>query len=130
VDDGIAKSIVKLNLMGYTTKTCCEGHNTKDSLGGYVYFEYFDVNQFPSLPEGWETDHDMNKRLNYSQSAHSSNVMRYDLHKISPEDKGAVIHKAISNFNSWVYKLKPRFALDLEQGKKKPSQYKTSAVDR
>lgn len=114
VDDGIAKSIVKLNLIGYTTKYCCEGHNTKDCLDGYVSFEDFNVNQFPSLPEGWETEHDMHKRLNYSLSAASSNIMRYDLRYDSPEDKAAVIHKAINNFNSWVDNLEPRFILDLE----------------
>ena len=46
IDNLICNSILKLNKKGFSTFTCCSGHNTKKSFYGYVCFDKRPLKKF------------------------------------------------------------------------------------
>jgi len=100
IDNLICNSILKLNKKGFSTFTCCSGHNTEKSFYGYVCFDKRPLKKF-GKPDGWEFDNilldDEDEQKYWKQS---KRTIRYFME--DSEDKSAKIRLMMKNLNEWV----------------------------
>ena len=111
IDDKIYPAIKKLNLLGYTTIFCCEGHTDNGTIQSYIYFKCnTDDKMFDNLPEGWYYEY-----YNYRKIKHYKyNIIRSvipngnKIKKLTKDAKEEIINTNIFNLINWVETLPKR----------------------
>lgn len=108
IDDRIYEAIRNLNLLGYKTKFCCEGHTDNGSIQAYVFFDWDKGQQmFDSLPEGWRFDSYSYRKIKH----YKYNIIRSiipnnrKLAKLTVEQKQEIIDRNIDNLTKWTETL-------------------------
>lgn len=111
IDDGIYSAIKQLNLLGYKTNFCCEGHTDDRGIQTYIVFDWDKNKQmFDSLPEGWRYDGYSYRKIKY----YKYNIIRSiipngrKIFKLTEKEKQEIIDKNIKNLIQWVKQLKER----------------------
>ena len=108
IDDNIYPAIKKLNLLGYKTKFCCEGHNDEYGIQAYIVFDCNKDNKmFDSLPEGWYYE-----SYNYKKVKHYKyNIIRSivpskrTFETMNDKQRQDIIDTNIFNLIQWCDKL-------------------------
>lgn len=104
IDDRIYKAIRNLNLLGYKTKFCCEGHTDNGSIQAYIFFDWDKGQQmFETLPEGWLFDSYSYRKVKH----YKYNIIRSiipnnrKLAKLTDKQKQEIIDRNIDNLTKW-----------------------------
>jgi len=108
IDNKIYPAIKELNLLGYRTIFCCEGHIDNGSIQAYIYFAG-DKNEqwFEELPEGWQYDSYTYKKIKH----YKYNIIRSiipdgrKIKKLTDEQKEEIIDRNIYNLIKWTKEL-------------------------
>ena len=103
LDDQIADAIIELNSKGFTTFTCCSGHNTSDSFYGYVFFNKRPLKKF-GKPNGWEYDNILFKDQEEGQEKQAKRIIRYLMDKNS-NNKQSIIDARMESLREWIKTL-------------------------
>ena len=100
IDDDIVGSIIELNNKGYTTFTCCSGHNTKESFYGYICFKNKLIRKYRE-PLGWGRDCDILPEYDEQRYwKQSKRTIRYFMDEKC--DKEKTIKIMMKNLKIWV----------------------------
>ena len=108
IDDKIASAIQKLNLLGYKTNYCCEGHTDERYIQAYIVFAWDkDTKVFATLPEGWRYDsYSYKKNRHYKYNIIRSIIPEQrKLNRMTEKQKQEVIDSNINNLIQWVEQL-------------------------
>lgn len=109
IDDNIYPAIKRLNLLGYKTKFCCEGHADNHILDIYIYFDCMpNEKMFETLPEGWTYE-----SYTYKKTIHYKyNIIRgidksliKKIVKMTKKQKQEIINNRLKSLIKWVNEL-------------------------
>lgn len=108
IDNKIYPAIKELNLLGYRTIFCCEGHTDNGTIQAYIYFAGDKSEQwFDTLPDGWQYD-----SYTYRKAKHYKyNIIRSiipdgrKIKRLTDEQKEEIIDRNIDNLIRWTKTL-------------------------
>ena len=102
IDDKIYPAIKELNLLGYKTVFCCEGHTDNGSIQAYISFagnkdeQWFDI-----LPDGWQYDSYSYRKVKHYKYNIIRSVIPKKETKLTIEQKEKIIDRNIENLIKW-----------------------------
>ena len=112
IDDRIYPAIRNLNLLGYQTSFCCEGHtDERHTIQAYITFVCDKSEKmFEVLPEGWQYE-----SYNYRKVKHYKyNIIRSiipdsrQIKRLTTEQKQKIINANINSLIKWTESLQQR----------------------
>ena len=113
IDENIAYIIQELNLKGYKTMFCCEGHVENDDVLTLPYIVFENGIELPSCPDGWYVlifnewyNEDDNVLSGHWENIYPDKLSKLDDEKITKNDFYKEKFKALLNLSEWVEKLK------------------------
>lgn len=108
IDNRMYKAIKNLNLAGYKTIACCEGHTNYGIIQGYILFKWDkDTQMFKDLPDNWQYDSYTYRKIKH----YKYNIIRSiipesrKIKKLTTEQKQEIIDKNIMNLIRWTEEL-------------------------